>query len=258
MKKRKLLVVVLLLMCPFCLGWTSTYTKKVSFGGQTTITTNDPNFIREQQRQEEIGTALQEAPRRRRGDPIHVVFVNADTRQEREGNLQRLHQALLDHFKHDHVLVVSSEDLPPKYGTAMSPDYKLYNLIDRAKARGIFADVYVVALPGSEETAGIDRKTGKIGPMTAFKYSAVISSGYEYDEHAVSALGSIFRNDEVVEELAGKIKRVIKQEIAPGLPAPEAVRNVTMETDLNWIRQKTGIQPEDDVKTMFKKILNRQ
>lgn len=179
--------------------------------------------VEEQERREQMQLAkverierIRRAPKRKPSDPIYVMLV--ETKLDRAlTDTEKSKGAVFDEirkgFKNDPVIElvhnVQKSELSA-LGKMLSGQHP-----DTSPP----ADVTVISKGYIKEVVGINKKTGKPGKMAAVVFEATIKSNYLPAEYTVSEQGNIFRNVEVTKRFTDKIKKIIKKDIGPTVPA---------------------------------------
>ncbi len=169
----------------------------------------------EAERQDRIASA----PKREDDDPIRVILhdtVLSEDLANAEHTGGATHAQLRAQFENDPILAM----VPPSaaHGNELTQAFQLLAGQTPTSA-GPAADVEVVTTATLERKVGINQSTNKIGEYVAVVFESKITSNYLDAEYTVIEEGNVFRNVEVTERLAAKVKDVIKQKIGPTIPA---------------------------------------
>lgn len=230
-------------------GWKKTVTK----GGKTTVTGDAETMAQVEQENKDKAAYQKEiaqAPRRAPTDPIRVTILNPVWEgKNRNENQERANKMLLDEFKNDAVLKVVMADIPRKMGDRGDLDL----LVEEAGKKNKGGDVYIHTLLGTEAALG-RRADGKVAVGNAIVYKAEITSPYVAGAKQVKELGNLLQTTQMVKNVAAKSAELIKNDIGPRLPSPQAVEEINKKYMTSALQRQTGIQPGDDTKTMLKKL----
>lgn len=171
---------------------------------------------------EERVARIEAAPKRGPGEPIYVVLneTELDNKlRESQHSEGAVFAELEKHFENDDVirLVASSAANANEWGQLA----KAWKGESTKSAPASDVDVHSKAY--LEEKVGINKKTGKVGSMWVLVFEATVSSNYLPITVNVAEEGNVFQNAEVTRRLADKIKRAIKDDIGPKLPADRSL-----------------------------------
>ena len=202
---------------------------EVDRNGNTTVhDANDPiakQHQAAQQRQQDLQALkaqrierLQQAPKRRHGDPIYVNLHSVklgDKIKKAQHSKDAVDKQVRAAFESDKVIrLVSKKDLKRQEWAEIGKALAGQNPDDAS-----VADVEVVTRAYYKEIYGINKKTGKPGKMPAVVLEATITSNQLPAEYTVEESGHILRNAQVTQRFADRIKAVIITQIGPDLPA---------------------------------------
>jgi hypothetical protein len=166
-------------------------------------------------RQERIATA----PKRDDSDPIrvilHEIVLSEDLQSAQHTEGATDHQ-LRAQFDNDPILAM----VPPSaaHGNELTQAFRML-AGQTPEPAAPSADVEVVTVARLEKKVGINKATNKVGEYVAVVFESTITSNYLPAEYTVTEEGNVFRNVEVTERLAEKVKGVIKEKIGPTIPA---------------------------------------
>jgi hypothetical protein len=159
---------------------------------------------------------IKQSKKRSAKDPIYVVLHPTEldkALKKAEKHKGAVYDQIRQEFESDRIIRLITE----KNGKKSSWS-KLRKSFRKSKV-----DVEVNTRSYLKKMTGINKKTGKITEMTAIVFEATITSNYLPESYNVIEAGNIFRNPEVTQRFADKIKRVIKYQIGPGIPADRTI-----------------------------------
>jgi len=159
---------------------------------------------------------IKQAEKRNPEEPIYVVLHPTEldsTLKKAEKHKGAVYDQICQEFESDEVIKLIAEKEGKKSFWS-----KLRKSIRKSNV-----DVEVSTRSYLKQMAGINKKTGKISEMTAIVFEATITSNYLPDSFNVMEAGNIFRNPEVTQRFADKVKRIIKYQIGPGIPADRTI-----------------------------------
>jgi hypothetical protein len=186
---------------------------KTTIGSKTTIN-GDGKTMHQLAQQQGVEAKhlmmMQNAEPRKATDPILVALYRPTIADKLAPafDSQKFFDILVEEFSRDAVIRLVDQ-----------------NIVDRAQARAnankysgvgsmrprVTADVSVYPHVMAEQVAGINRKTGKTGSMTALVLQAEIVSHYlPADRFELKETGNIFRNQEVTQKFSQKAVETIK------------------------------------------------
>jgi hypothetical protein len=197
--------------------------------GTTTVhDESDPRYQQhraEERRAEEARKAevarlerIKDAPKRRAGEPIYVALHDTElgeSMKKAERTRGAVHEQIRKEFSSDKVIqLVNRKDLERE-----DFDQLARALAGKNPNAAPVADVEVRSRVYLKETVGMNSKTGKMASMPLLHFEATITSNYVPAEYTVHEKGTVFQNVQATKRFANEIKRVIKKEIGPTLPA---------------------------------------
>lgn len=159
---------------------------------------------------------IKQSKKRSAKDPIYVVLHPTEldkALKKAEKHKGAVYDQIRQEFESDRIIRLITE----KNGKKSSWS-KLRKSFRKSKV-----DVEVNTRSYLKKMTGINKKTGKITEMTAIVFEATITSNYLPESYNVIEAGNIFRNPEVTQRFADKVKRVIKYQIGPGIPADRTI-----------------------------------
>jgi hypothetical protein len=186
--------------------------------------------VQEAQRRKEMSLAadaarlerIKAAPKRKPGDPVFVALheTELDAKlKEAQHSEGAVFEEVHKNFQNDDVIrLVNSNQMQASEWGQLAKAWS-----GKSAKSAPAADVEVWSKGYLKEKFGINKKTGKPGSMWVVVFEATVSSNYLPSTHTVTEEGNVFRNQEVTRRLAEKIKQVIKNEIAPTLPADRSL-----------------------------------
>jgi hypothetical protein len=161
---------------------------------------------------------IKHAPKRRASAPILVALHATElgeNMKKAEHTRGAVHEQIRKELTSDKVIkLVSRKDLEREELAQLARA-----LAGKSPNSSPVADVEVRSRVYLKETVGINRKTGKMASMPLIHFEATITSTYLPAEYKVHEKGTAFQNVQATKRFANEIKRVIKKEIGPTLPA---------------------------------------
>jgi len=164
---------------------------------------------------------IKKAPKRAAGEPILVILYDIELGPklaEAEHKDHAVYEEVAKHFRNDNVIRLVSGD----NSTARQIQQMTKMMSGQSTKTAPPSDVDVVSRAYLKEVYGLDKK-GKPASAVYVAFEATITSNYLPAEFTVSEEGNMFRNAEVARLFAEKIKTVIKNDIAPTLPADRSL-----------------------------------
>ena len=165
---------------------------------------------------------IRAAQKRRPDDEIRVAFYkielgpNLEKAQHSEGAVEA---EVLKNLDDDPVIRrVSAEEMGNREWVEAMRAYS-----GKSAKEAPPADVNVVSKAYLKERYGISKSTGKPARAVYVVFEATITCNYIPASYKVTEEGSMFRNADVTRNFVHKIKKVIKNEIGPTLPADRSL-----------------------------------
>jgi hypothetical protein len=195
---------------------------KTTIGNTTTVKGDEKTMQELAQKQEHEAERLrmiQSAKPRKDTDPIIVALYRPTIADKLAPafDAQKFFDILVKEFSKDAVIRLVDQKIVDSAQENANRHYGSARKRPRVKA-----DVSVYPHIMADQVAGINRKTGKIGSMTALVLEAEIVSHYlPTDQFEVKETGNIFRNLEVTRQFSKKALETIKTK--PHIPG-EAYR----------------------------------
>jgi hypothetical protein len=159
---------------------------------------------------------IKQAKKRNPEEPIYVVLHPTEldsTLKKAEKHKGAVYDQICHEFESDKIIkLIAEKDGKKSSWPKLSKGFKKTNV-----------DVEVSTRSYLKKMTGINKKTGKIAEMTAIVFEATITSNYLPDTYNVTEAGNIFRNPAVTQRFADKVKRIIKYQIGPGIPADRTI-----------------------------------
>jgi hypothetical protein len=161
---------------------------------------------------------IKHAPKRRAGAPIYVALHATElgeSMKKAEHTRGAVDEQIRKEFTSDKVIkLVNRKDLEREELAQLARA-----LAGKNPNSSPVADVEVRSRVYLKETVGVNRKTGKMASMPLIHFEATITSNYVPAEYKVHEKGTVFQNVQATKRFAREIKRVIRKEIGPTLPA---------------------------------------
>ena len=159
---------------------------------------------------------IKQAKKRNSEEPIYVVLHPTEldnALKKAEKHKGAVYDQIRQEFESDEVIkLITEKDGKKSSWSKLRKGFRKSNV-----------DVEVNTRSYLKQMTGINKKTGKIAEMTAIVFEATITSNYLPDTYNVMEAGNIFRNPAVTQRFADKVKRVIKYQIGPGIPADRTI-----------------------------------
>ncbi len=164
---------------------------------------------------------IKQAPKRRANDPIYVNFrpMELDAKlSQMEKPKGAFFEQIKKEFANDPVIKLVGKDKVRlgELGAALG------TLRGQSSQRATAADVEVAFKGYMKEVYGFAAK-GKPGSMMALVLEASITGNYLPATEKVEETGNIFQNVELTKRLAEKVKKAIKEQLGPTIPADRSI-----------------------------------
>jgi hypothetical protein len=196
-----------------CAGAQTSWKSTSTVGGKTTVT-GDPETMKKEQARMEYQAAqmekLRKASPRSAEEPIVVALYRPEISEKMKSAIKadQLFQELRKRFEKDPIIKLVDQGQVDK---AMSEADTKHG---RKEKPQVSADVSVFTFVGAEEVYGISQSTHKVASMAALVLTGEVDSHYlSEDNSKIVEKGNIFRNVEVTDKYAQKIKEYIKTKI---------------------------------------------
>ncbi len=179
-------------------------------------------------REEKRRKKIQEGPKRKAGEPIKVAILKTELGTALESAAREpdaIFDGIYEAFEGDDVLQLKGKKSMNKakkeieWNRKRTLSSKRGTFVHEAKQAGVRADVYVHTFANLEEMVGYSKQKKKLAKGVQLVIRAKVSSGYIYEEHEVVENGGLFHMTEVMEKLAARVTKKIKDDIRPTLPA---------------------------------------
>ncbi len=163
---------------------------------------------------------IETAPKRKPGEPIRVILYDIELEPklaEAQHSDDAIYKEVAQHFHNDDIIrLVSGNNSTSREIQQMT---KLMS--GQSTRTAPPSDVDVVSKAFLKEVYGI--RDGKAASAWYVVFEARITCNYLPAEITVTEEGNLFQNGEVARIFAEKIKRIIKKEIGPTIPADRSL-----------------------------------
>ena len=165
---------------------------------------------------------IKQAPKRQPYDPIYVVVHEMEI-DDKLREVQHSAGAVDEQFRMEFLAdaIIKLADPGAAKNNELAEIAKLMS--GRSAKEAPACDVEVVSRGYLKETVGINKKTGQVGSMWVVVFEATITCNYLPAELTVTDEGNVFANGQVMKQFAQEIKRVIRDEIGPTIPADRSM-----------------------------------
>jgi len=205
---------------------------EVDPAGKMTVLDPNDKQVKQRQAQQRLGEQVQQAnadrlekikqaPKRRASDPIYVNFrpMELDAKLSQvEKPKGAFFEQIKKEFANDPVIKLVGKD-KMRTGELVQA---LGTLRGQSSQRAPSADVEVAFKGHMKEVYGLTAK-GKPGSAMALVIEATITSNYLPATVKLEETGNIFQNMELTKRLGEKVKKAIKEQIGPTIPADRAI-----------------------------------